>query len=350
MDGDGNQEEMKVLSLFGIYTEAYKIISSRRKIFNQIIISLILPLSLLLLADVKVSNALFARIIQNEGKLQETRPNTPRYEKLSDRISSEWTYFWVFKAAYCTLLLVFSSLSTAGVVYTAACTYIRQEVTFNKVTSFISKVWKRLMVTFFSSYVSLFLYVRITLLVIERARFFPHSLCFRALGCEIMAISYSTHHVRYPLLSKWDTNSGLPIWNYHTQTWTAFLRYFNLADLLRWLFVIGLVYLSIIWQMAIIVSVLEEASVIKAMIRSKELIKGKKGTNAGIFLMLSLCVIIVRGQYEKQFVQYGSLPDMLISFGLTVHTVTYFVCKSCRHENIDQFVRLDNLQVHPHDT
>jgi hypothetical protein len=47
------QEEMQFLGVFGIYKEAYKIIFSWRKIFSQITLALILPLSFILLAHVQ---------------------------------------------------------------------------------------------------------------------------------------------------------------------------------------------------------------------------------------------------------------------------------------------------------
>ncbi|KAK9271387.1 hypothetical protein L1049_026977 [Liquidambar formosana] len=155
---DREQEEMQFLGLWGIYTESYKIIFSWRKIFSKITLALILPLSFIFLAHIEVSELLFSKIIHNEIELDETRANTPKYDKISDVLSSEWTTFWLFKFVYFTCLLVFSLLSTAAVVYTIACIYTGREVTFKKVMSVVPKVWKRLMVTFLCIFVAVFVY------------------------------------------------------------------------------------------------------------------------------------------------------------------------------------------------
>ncbi|KAJ6774139.1 PROTEIN putative-RELATED [Salix purpurea] len=63
-------------------------------------------------------------------------------------------------------LLIFSLLSTAAVVYTIACIYTAREVTFKKVMSVVPKVWKRLMITFLSIFIAVFLYNVVSILVL----------------------------------------------------------------------------------------------------------------------------------------------------------------------------------------
>jgi hypothetical protein len=159
------QEEMQFLGVFGIYKEAYKIIFSWKKIFSQITLALILPLTLISLAQIEVSNVLSGKVINNKAELLGTEAGTKRYNKLSHHISSELAYFWLFEVAYLILSLIFSLLSTAAVVNTIASIYTDREVSFKKVMSVVPKVWKRLMVTFLSIFVAFFAYNAVAILV-----------------------------------------------------------------------------------------------------------------------------------------------------------------------------------------
>ncbi|TKY56046.1 hypothetical protein E2542_SST20475 [Spatholobus suberectus] len=129
---DREQEEMQFIGFFGVYKEASKIILSWRRIFSQITLTLILPLSFIFLIHIEVSNLLFRKILFNSIVMDETKPNTPQHDKLSDMISSEVITLLLFKIAYFTLLLIFSLLSTSAVVYTIASIYTAKDVTFKK--------------------------------------------------------------------------------------------------------------------------------------------------------------------------------------------------------------------------
>ena len=103
---DREQEEMQFLGFFDIYKEGSKIILSWRKIFTQITSTLILPLSFIFLIHMEISNLLFRKILINEIVMDETRRNTPQYNKLDRMISSELITLVLFKIAYFTLLLI----------------------------------------------------------------------------------------------------------------------------------------------------------------------------------------------------------------------------------------------------
>ncbi|KAE8735090.1 hypothetical protein F3Y22_tig00000477pilonHSYRG00448 [Hibiscus syriacus] len=86
----------------------------------------------------EVSSLLFPQIMHTEVELDQT-PSPAKSQKLHDIISSEVAFFWLFKAAYITLYLIFSLLSTAAVVYTVACIYTARELTFGKVMSVVPR-------------------------------------------------------------------------------------------------------------------------------------------------------------------------------------------------------------------
>lgn len=131
--------------------------------------------------------------------------------------------------------------------------------------------------------------------------------------------------------------------------------------LLLILYLMGFVYLSIVWQLASVVSVLEDVYGIQAMIKSKTLIKGKMGVAIGFFILLFTCFVAIAFVFED-FVVFEMVPDLgirigvgilcflflvkVILFALVVQTVVYFVCKSYHHQNIDKSALSDHLEVY----
>ena len=308
-------EEMKCLGVVGIYREAYKIIFSWRKIFTQITLAFILPLSFIFLAHIEVSDYLLANIIDNENNLVETQIGTLKYNKIAHLLFSELVTLCLFKAAYLLFTLIFSLLSTSAVVYTIACIYTGQKVTFTKVLTVVPKVWKRLILTFLT----------------------------------ILAVFFAYHIVAALFLISWiafmaPSNTGFLI--------LLFLVIFYL---------VGLVYMSIVWQLANTVSVLEDSYGIEAMKRSSELIKGKTGVTVFIFFKLGFSYIIIQAAFQR-LVVHGESLDMinravyaiicflfhvkLVLFGHALHTIIYLVCKSYHNENIYKLALSDHLEAY----
>lgn len=302
---DREQEQMQFLGLFGIFKESFKIIISWRKIFTQITLTLILPLTFIFLAHLEISNSLFRDIKHTEYEKDVTRPGTKRYNNLSDTLSSEWITFVLFKVAYFTIFLVLSLLSTAAVVYTIASIYTGRNLTFRTVMSIVPKVWKRLMVTFLCMFAAIFVYNFIAVVVMV--------ICM----------------VVFP--------------------YNAFGTVLLYAVLL--VYVLGFVYLTVIWLLASVVSVLESSYGIKAMAKSKDLIKGNRVVAIVIFFMLNLSFSLIQFLFELLVVHGSSLQVWKrVGFGvlsfvllltlflcwLVIQTVLYLVCKSYHHENIDK--------------
>ncbi|KAM0044446.1 hypothetical protein Hdeb2414_s0010g00353361 [Helianthus debilis subsp. tardiflorus] len=302
---DREQEELQFLGLFGIFKESYKIIVSWRKIFAQITLTLILPLTFIFLAHMEISHSLFKDIKHTEFEKEITRPGTKRYNNLSDTLSSEWITFWLFKVAYFTVLLILSLLSTAAVVYTIASIYLGRELTFKKVMSVVPKVWKRLMVTFLCMFVAFFVYNFLAASVIV--------ICFVIIPNSVVS---------------------------------AIILYVVLI-----VYLMGFVYMTVIWQLASVVSVLESSYGIKAMTKSMDLIKGNRVVAVAIFFLLNLSLgliqflfslMVVHGSSYQAWkrVGFGVLCFVLLLalflFGLVIQTILYLVCKSYHHENIDK--------------
>ncbi|GKV23362.1 hypothetical protein SLEP1_g33098 [Rubroshorea leprosula] len=314
---DREQEEMQFLGLSGIYKESCKVIYSYWKIFAKITLSLILPLSFIFLAYIEVSNLIQRKIIFTEIRQHLTPVGTTRYHRLSDLLSKERTYFFLFKVVYSTFYLILSLLSTSAVVYTVACIYTGCDLTFGKVMTVVPKVWKRLLMTFLCIFIATIA-------------------CIVAATLVFVSIVYFLR----------DTAAVVPLF---------FICLF--------LFIFGFIYLSIVWYLACVVSVLEESYGLKAIMKSRQLIRGKLIIVMVIFFKLNLSFLLVRYAFQMLVVygRWGLVPmvdrvsyailcflvlSMLNLFGLVIQTVIYFVCKSYHHENIDKMELSNHLEVY----
>lgn len=299
---------MKSLGVFGIYREAYEIVLSRRKIFTQIILFLILPLFFISLAHTYISNTLFPK---------STQVPTSNYTNIFDLLSSKPSSYWVLWAAYTIFSFIFSLLSTSAIVYTVACVYSDRDVTLRMVMSVLPKVWKRLMVTSIICFLALCTY---------------HLVTFLVLALVSLLIAFSPY-----------TNAG-----------------FVILLVVAVLYAMGFLYMIIVWQLAGTISVLENSYGFKALKRSNRLIRGKMGMSSFIFsklgllhymLLKALEKVVVHGQSQGMVnrVAYAdvclSLLLLMSLFECVIQTIIYFVCKSHHNEPIDKFALSDHLQV-----
>ncbi|KAM7507837.1 hypothetical protein LguiA_018290 [Lonicera macranthoides] len=310
---DREQEDLQFLGVFGIYKESCKIIAKCKRIFSQITLALIIPLSFIFLAHMEFSDLLFQRMSHTDFIEEQTYP-TGSYNRYSKNVTAERLYYWLFKLAYYIVILILSLLSTSAVVYTIACVYTAREITFKKIMSVVPKVWKRLMVTFLCSFLAFFIYHIVLVLTVLLA---------------VVTLGY--------------TNAFLPI--------LIIILIFYAA---------GFVYMTIVWQLASVVSVMEKTYGFKAVVKSKNLIKGKLWAAIAIFVKLNILFVVIEVVFATWVVYGGSVDTwkklligpacwvvllMLVLFGLVVQTIIYFVCKSYHHENIDKSALSNHLEV-----
>lgn len=126
-------------------------------------------------------------------------------------------------------------------------------------------------------------------------------------------------------------------------------------------YVLGFVYLSVVWHLASVVSVLEDVYGIQAMLKSKELIKGKMVLSCGVFLIFAVLFVVSQLVFQILVVLGSSkfiglrivlgiicflLLFKVFLFGLVAQTIVYFVCKSYHHQNIDKSSLSDHLEVY----
>ncbi|CAN6458659.1 unnamed protein product [Victoria cruziana] len=94
---DRELEQLRLLGFFGIYKKAFKIIDLHRRLFGLISLTLVLPLSVIFLANYEISDAISTKIYQTEV--------TPNRSTL-DKLSWERAQFWLFRVSYLIIAIM----------------------------------------------------------------------------------------------------------------------------------------------------------------------------------------------------------------------------------------------------
>ncbi|KAK6931916.1 hypothetical protein RJ641_001540 [Dillenia turbinata] len=298
---DLQAEELQFLSVGDILRESIAIPRQSPKTFYLIILTLIFPLSFAILAHSLFTQPLMAQL------------DNPSLSPSQSRHSLSLLLFYQF--TYLLFLFVFSLLSTAAVVFTVASLYTSKPVSFSSICSAIPQVFKRLLITFL--YVSLlmvlynlFLIGSLVLLIVSL--YFQNPLLFFLSLIIILTLYFGVH-----------------------------------------------VYITAMWHLASVVSVLELVYGFAAMKKSWELMKGRRGMACVlVFLYLSICgaingtfssVVVHGGEDFGIFVRVvvgGCLVGILVIVnlvGLLVQSMFYYVCKSFHHQGIDKSALYDHL-------
>ncbi|XP_017217218.1 uncharacterized protein LOC108194790 [Daucus carota subsp. sativus] len=234
--------------------------------------------------------------------------------------SSETTSFWLFKLAFFISSILLSLVSTSAVVFTVACIYSAKETTYKKVMKVVPKVLKGLLITFFWIFIISF--------------------------AVIMGVSLIIFLVVFLVV----ITSGVPS--------TPGVPVMILLLVFGGIILLGILYMSLVWQLANIVSVLEDVHGIQAMKKSKNLIKGNSGLCAAVLVVLNLCFLgidlgfkasVVGGDSVWGKILHACLWAMLMSIlsllGLVIQTIIYFVCKSYHGETIGKSSLAHRLEV-----
>ncbi|KAJ8766048.1 hypothetical protein K2173_020564 [Erythroxylum novogranatense] len=288
-------EQLQFLTIPDILRESVSIPKQSPKTFYLITLTLIFPLSFAILAHSLFTHPIVSQL-ENHPFLD---PNVARHD---------WTLLLVFQFCYVIFLFAFSLLSTAAVVFTVASLYTSKPVSFSNTMSAIPQVFKRLFITF--------LWVALMMVVYN-------SLLLTFLVVLIVAL---------------DSSNAL------------LLLFASLVIFV--LFLVVHVYITALWHLASVVSVLEPVYGFTAMKKSYELLKGRtRMASALVFAYLTVCwviagifgYVVVNGGYRygvfTKIVVGGFLVGVLVIVnlvGLLVQSVFYYVCKSYHHQGIDK--------------
>lgn len=294
-------EDLQFLSIPDILRESTSIPKQSPKTFYLVTLTLIFPLSFAILA-----HSLFTHPLLNQLQGPATDP---------DQLHHKWTLLLLFQFFYLIFLFAFSLLSTAAVVFIVASLYTSKPVSFSNTLSAIPKVFKRLFITF--------------------------------LWVSLLMVGYNLLFVGFLVLLIVAIDTQNPI----------LLLFSGLVIFV--LFLVVHVYITALWHLASVVSVLEPVYGFAAMKKSYELMKGKTGTAfVLVFGYLTTCgviggvfgtVVVHGGSYYGVFVRIvvgGFLVGLLVIVnlvGLLLQSVFYYVCKSYHHQGIDKNALHDHL-------
>ncbi|KAL1366370.1 hypothetical protein HN51_014204 [Arachis hypogaea] len=294
-------EELQFLNIPEILRESISIPKRSPKTFYLITLTLIFPLSFAILAHSLFTHPLLAQL-QNP------------YQD-SSQANHEWTLLLTIQFCYLLFLFAFSLLSTAAVVFTVASLYTNKAVSFSSTISAIPKVFKRLFIT----------YLWVTLLM------FIYNFVF-VISLVLLIIAIDTQN--------------------------SILLFFAVIVILL-LFLVAHVYITALWHLASVVSVLEPIYGIAAMKKSYELLKGRIKYAAVLVSAYLVVCGIIGGVFSGVVVHggdsYGVFTRIVVGgflvgvlvivnlVGLLAQSVFYYVCKSYHHQGIDKSALHDHL-------
>ena len=314
---DREPDEMRSLGVVGICKEAYSILQLHIRLFLSLALTLVLPLGAIIFCHTWVTHPLVRKILRNSDELQMEQPGSAAAAATKGRLDAELYGLAVATVLYMIFVLAFSLLSTAAIVYSVACIYTAKGLSYVKVLSVVPKVWKRLFFTFIWAHFLIFLY-------------------------------YFTYFIVIVLLFMLQQGTGI----------SALIPLIVLTIV----FHSFLVYFSLVWHLASVISVLEESYGIGALKKSVDLIKGKRWVAFSVFFLYACCVFVVlflynhlvRGHHHMHSIFgrlfFGSILLLLWTavtlIGILVQTVVYFVCKSYHQETIDRYALSEHLDAY----
>ncbi|KAK1257269.1 hypothetical protein QJS04_geneDACA022928 [Acorus gramineus] len=293
-------EELQFLSLTSILKESITIPRSSPRTFTLLTLTLIFPLSFASLAHSLFTHPLLLHL-QHSHSSSSTRRDV--------------LLLLFYQLLYLLLLFSFSLLSTASVVFSVASLYTSKPLSFSTSLSALPSILPRLFRTF--------LWVSLLMVL--------YNLIF-AFSVVLVVIAIDADN--------------------------SFLFAVSLFVSLS-LFLIVHVYITALWHLASVISVLEPVCGLAAMRKSRELLRGRTRMAAAlVFFYLSACgfvggvfgTVVVRGGEDygvfTRILVGGFLVGVLVVVnlvGFLVQSVFYYVCKSYHHQPIDKSALYDHL-------
>ncbi|KAI3873888.1 hypothetical protein MKW98_001537 [Papaver atlanticum] len=282
----------KSMGFFGIFKEAYNLTASKTKIFSQIFLAILLPLTILLLSQYLASYYILTDAYQtNDGE------------------TSRWILYSVTNFLCLIFILCLYLFSSATISYVVASHYTSKDITFKKAITVFPKVWGRLVVTFLWWFLVFVIY----------------------------SVAASFLYVWF-----WASQDG-------AETETPRTKNNIVIISISIPYYAGLLYMTLIWRTATVLTVLEKDCGRKAMIKSIKLIWGKTLVSYAVCLVLAIAIYGIVYTFD-QFVVNGKISSLtgriflgiacyllmivLLHFSLVIQAIIYFVCKSYHNEDI----------------
>ncbi|PKA55300.1 hypothetical protein AXF42_Ash003937 [Apostasia shenzhenica] len=298
-------EELQSLSAADVLRESAAIPRAAPRTFAVLTLALVFPLSFAILAHSLFTHPILLHLEQSSSSPSST---------------SEWSLLLLYQFLYVLFLFTFSLLSTAAVVFTVASLYAGKPVSFSSSISAIPPIFHRLFRTFLWVSLLMLLYnlaFALSLLILLIASPSPNSLSFLLVLSLLLAAFLAAH-----------------------------------------------VFISALWHLASVVSVVEPLCGLEAMRKARQLLRGRSRMAAVLVTgYLSACgligwafrALVVKGPSEEgsaglsipaKILVGGALVAVLVLVNLVAllaQSVFYYVCKSYHHQMIDKSALYDHL-------
>ncbi|CAN4124535.1 unnamed protein product [Withania somnifera] len=286
-----------------ILKETVRILKYNPNVFLTIAALLICPVSAVLLSNFLVDQSVVKKLSNRFLLLAKScgLPLEPFIKQSCQKFSEMVISAVMCFPLYVSLLL----MSKAAIVYSVDCTYSRKNFDSRKFCIIVTKIWKRITVTYM--WVCMVITGCVTLFVVLLV----------VVSSVFSVMGFPPDLILYP------------------------------AMIVGIIFSIVLANAMIICNIAIVISVLEDDSGPKALLRSSSLIKGQNQVGLLIFLGSTIGMTFVEGLFEHRVkrlsygdgssrIWEGPLLVIIYSFMMLIDsmmgTVFYFSCKSYRME------------------
>ncbi|KAK4760437.1 hypothetical protein SAY87_005330 [Trapa incisa] len=298
-----NNSEHRGMGTLEVLRETVRILRYNLSSFMAVAAFLICPICAILLPNLLVDQSLLRRLSDKLMLLAMSGgiPLMPFVKKSCQKFSETAISAVVCFPLYVTLLL----LAKAAVAYSVDCTYLRKKADSSKFFEIALKIWRRVLSTYLWA-------------------------CMVIVGCLIFFLVI--------LIGVSSTFSALG----SSDDLQVYMAVFE-----GLVFSVAFAYAVVICNMAVVISVLEDASGLEALLRSSNLIKGRTQVGLMIFLLSTIGTAFIEGLFEHRVktLSYGDgssrlwegpllviMYSFLVLIDFMMTAVFYFSCKSCRTE------------------
>ncbi|KAG5627178.1 hypothetical protein H5410_012396 [Solanum commersonii] len=309
-------EQQQSLSLLSLFKESLSIPKRSPQTFYRITLSLLLPLSFAILAHSVFTHPILSQLHENPSASH----------------ASQWIKLLFYQFCYLIFLVAFSLLSTSAVVFTVASLYTSKQVSFSSIITALPSILRRLFITFIWVFLSMLAYNAVLSFFIV-----------------LMLIAFE---------------SVLMLIAFESKSKNSVALFLVSVFLLSVFFLVVHVYLSALWHLASVITVLEPIQGLTAFKKSYELLKGK--IRMAFVLVLGYLVIfgVISSAFGSIVVDGGANKDhegysvfarivvggiligvlvVVILVGLLVQSLFYYVCKSYHNERIEKSALYNHL-------
>ncbi|PIA58869.1 hypothetical protein AQUCO_00400014v1 [Aquilegia coerulea] len=271
-----------------------------KKIFLFIILSTLIPYSLLIFATIYSLTTIITDLSMNAIPLVGMNPKSAQYVKQFFMMKEDFMLIILVEIIFFLLMSAVSLFSMVATIHVSAMSYLERDLTLKELSLKLKKNWIRPMITWFyftlmsAGYlvVVLPLYV---LLVLNKG-----SVAVVAIGIVLFLL-------------------------------VIFLN----------------IYLVIIWMLSLVISVLEDCYGLQALGKGEQLMKGRKGVGFGltfisvILLGANAFVAMISKHHQTVTVRFSVMYIMLTLailvkiLSMMMYTIFYFDCKQCHGEHVE---------------